>query len=286
MIRPDSICWRTLRPSDIPFAHGLNCIAGWNQTEADWRNYLEFEPDGCLGVEVDGRLAGTATALRYGDTLGWIGMVLVHPTHRRLGLGTELLRRALGYLVDHGIPVIKLDATPIGRKVYVPLGFRDEGDVIRFEGIARPGGGASPVAPFSSLPFSAIADFDAAAFGVARRAILTALSRARPALCFAEADERGIGGYLIAREGREAVQLGPWVARDPATAERLLQALFRAVHGRRIFLDLAASNPSGIDLLVRHGFIVQRSFTRMFLGAPGPVGRPELVYGTSGAEKG
>ena len=38
------------------------------------------------------------TTIRYGNTVGWIGMVLVHPDFRRLGIGSKLLREAIAYL--------------------------------------------------------------------------------------------------------------------------------------------------------------------------------------------
>ena len=281
------VAWRALLPSDVPAAEALSRLAGWNQTEADWQGYLEFEPGGCLAVETDGRLIGTATTIRYGGQVGWIGMVLVHPDHRRLSLGTQLLGRSLEYLASRGTPSIKLDATPMGRKVYLPLGFRDEGEVTRYQGVvpALPGENAG-TAPMAGFPSAALADLDAEAFGVRREQVLASLRGRRPELCFVARAASGAAGLLIARECREAIQLGPWVARDPALAESLLLAFFRAAEGRKVFLDVPASNPAGHEIIRRHGFAVQRGFTRMYLGDPGPPGRPEMVYGTSGAEKG
>ena len=285
--------WRTLRLSDVPAACGLSQIAGWNQTEADWRDYLAFEPDGCLAAEIDGELCDTATSILYGEVLGWIGMVLVHPGRRRMGLGTELLGRTIRYLRGRGARTIGLDATPMGRKVYLPLGFRDEYEVNRFEG-ASPGPSESggpddglPVpGPFESADPASIAGLDTEAFGARRPSVLSALSRRNPGLCFAERSGREVRGFLVAREGREAIQVGPSVARDPLAAERLFRALLLAAHGRRVFLDLPAPNRAGAAMLARHGFTVQRSFTRMTLGGAAPHGRNDIIYGTSGAEKG
>lgn len=285
--------WRALRPSDIPGAFTLSRIAGWNQTEADWLGYLDFDPAGCLAVLIDGQLAGTATSIRYGQTGGWIGMILVHPAHRRLGLGSELLKRTIQYLRDKGTGGIRLDATAMGRKVYLPLGFRDEFDVTRLEGSA-PGTPPEPV-PAASRggaerlrrgDLVQIAELDAQAFGADRSGVLAALSSRDPGLCFVVRDPVGISGYLIARQGREAIQLGPVVARSSAAAEQLLGALFGAAPGRRIFVDVPAPNQAGGEILARHGFTPQRSFTRMILGESFPSGRIGLVYGTGGAEKG
>ncbi|MGH7959720.1 MAG: GNAT family N-acetyltransferase, partial [Opitutaceae bacterium] len=124
--RHDDVALRVMRPGDVPYAHALRQIAGWNQTEHDWRGYLTYDPDGCFVAEVRGKPAGTATTIHYGRRFGWIGMVLVHPDYRRFGLGTRLLKRAITRLQQCEVRCIKLDATPMGKKVYVPLGFVDE----------------------------------------------------------------------------------------------------------------------------------------------------------------
>jgi ribosomal protein S18 acetylase RimI-like enzyme len=285
--------WRSLRPSDQPAAQDLVRAAGWNQTADDWSGYLALGPDGCIAACADGALAGTATTIRYGRELGWIGMVLVHPNFRRLGLGSELLRRALGHLAEAGTRSIGLDATPLGRKVYLPLGFRDVGAVTRYEGFASgEGAGSGPpqspanVRRLEPAHFEAVVDLDTRAFGVARPKVLATLSRRNPDWCFVALEGSRPCGYLVARQGREAVQAGPAVASDPEVAEGLFRALLAAVPGRKVFLDVLASCRSNEEMVVRHGFRVQRSFTRMVLGADLPPGRAEGILATSGAEKG
>jgi GNAT superfamily N-acetyltransferase len=149
----------------------LKNIAGWNQTEADWQGYLEFEPEGSFVEEVGGQPAGTATTLRYGDGVAWIGMVLVHPTYCRLGIGTQLHRRCIAYLQGRGTRCIKLDATPMGERVYLPLGFREEYDLTRYEGAAPPAALALPesIWSFSAAELPDVARMDADAFGADRR---------------------------------------------------------------------------------------------------------------------
>jgi creatinine amidohydrolase len=284
----DEVALRILRARDIPFAHTLRQIAGWNQTEHDWRGYLSYDPEGCFVAEVRGEPAGTATTIHYDKRFGWIGMVLVHPDFRRLGLGTQLLKRAIQRLQQCAVRCIKLDATPMGRKVYVPLGFVDEYELSRYEGtpaqIAQQAG--PDVVAFSTVNFAAAVELDAAAFGAGRAAVIQSLSSRNPDLCFAVADSTGVAGFVIAREGASAVQIGPWIARDAAVAERLLQAVFQRVSGRRVFVDVVAPNEPANALMRKHGFTVQRTLTRMFLGENAHPGNPRLVFGISSPEKG
>jgi GNAT superfamily N-acetyltransferase len=52
--------------------------------------------------------AGTATTIGYGTDLAWIGMVLVHPDHRRHGVGRALLAHCIAFLRERRIRSIKL----------------------------------------------------------------------------------------------------------------------------------------------------------------------------------
>ncbi len=279
---------RRLVASDIPVAHELRRLAGWNQTERDWVGYLEFEPEGCFAAEVGDRVVGTATTIRYGDRFGWVGMVLVHPEQRRTGVGTALLHAAIASLRARGVRCVKLDATPLGRNVYLPMGFQDEYGLSRFEGVAPSGSGdaASGVAPITEAILPALIAFDAEAFGAPRPAVVTTLSRRHPELGFVWRDAAGIAGYILAREGTNAVQVGPWIARDAATAWELLGHVLRRVAGRKVFLDVLEPNRAAGELMARLGFKVQRSLTRMFSGENRHPGLPERVFGISSPEKG
>src|ERR1700683_884599 len=117
---------RVMTPADVPAGMRLKDLAGWNQTEQDWRRFLEAAPDGCFVAEWSGQVAGTVTTISYENRFAWIGMVLVDPQLRGKGVGTALLERAMDYLDASGVPCLKLDATPQGRPIYERLGFRAE----------------------------------------------------------------------------------------------------------------------------------------------------------------
>lgn len=285
---------RRLEEAGIPFAMELKAIAGWNQTEQDWRRYIRLEPEGCFLAYIDGEPAGTGTALAYGG-VGWIGMILVHPDKRRFGIGTAMLRRTIGYLRDRGVRSVKLDATPMGKKVYIPLGFVDEYDVRRYESppdfipqaIAAGGENGHEAAPLEASQLAAFAAYDAEVFGVPRPAVLEALCADNPGLSFGLRDTRGhIVGYALARRGSDAIQVGPWAANGPTEAETLFRAILSSAGDSRLFLDVPETNPDGLALMEKYGFRIQRGFCRMYLGENRHPGTPGRVYATSGAEKG
>jgi len=286
--RSPALALRRMNSADIPAAHELRRLANWNQTRLDWAGYLAFEPQGCWVAEQGGEVVGTATTVTYGKRAGWIGMVLVHPGRRRGGIGTALLRAALDYLVQQGVGCIKLDATPMGRPVYLPLGFKDEYAVSRYEAVVPAGINFTPdAAPLTAADLSAVCAFDEPIFGAERSRILQALSRRNPQWCFVVRNQGNVAGYLIAREGEQAVQIGPWLARDATAGEVLLRALLSQLAGRRVFVDGPHPNAAVAGMMTKYGFTVQRSFLRMGRGDQEvAVGLPSAVFGTAGAEKG
>ena len=290
---------RQMISADIPFGMELKTLAGWNQTEGDWRALLSYNPDGCFVAEWDGRPVGTATTTIHDGKVAWIGMVLVHPEFRRLGVGKALLKHCIAWLQQRGVPCIKLDATPAGKTVYVPLGFRDEYELERVETTATADGGlriAGCGVQTVTSDVKAILALDSEAFGVPRQSILQRLLGEHPDLCWTASSPspsfcnpksaiRSLSGFLLARPGANAWHLGPWVARSTETAEALLRACLARLAGQRIFADVPANHPAR-QLVARHGFVAQRSLTRMWLGRNDWPGNPALTCAMADPAKG
>jgi hypothetical protein len=95
----------------------------------------------------------------------------------------------------------------------------------------------------------------------------------------------GLQGFLLGREGREALQLGPLVARDAGTARALLAAALAAVRPP-LYLDLVDREPGLGAWLESLGFEFQRPFTRMVRCAPAAPGEAGLVFCPAGPELG
>src|SRR5262245_2095092 len=114
---------RLLGQADLDSAFALSSESAWNQRLEDWRMLLRLAPAGAFAAVADGRIVGTAIGLDYGG-FGWIAMMLVDPRFRGRGLGGRLLEMAMSALP--GDRVIRLDATPLGRRLYQRYGFEDE----------------------------------------------------------------------------------------------------------------------------------------------------------------
>jgi GNAT superfamily N-acetyltransferase len=232
----------------------LRRLENWNQTPADLKRFLDYEPRGCFLARLDGEAVGTVTTTTYGQELGWIGMMLVHPEFRRRGIASALMKTSLDYLNEKGIACIKLDATPAGKPVYERLGFCAEWEFERWE---RKGDEASQFDPSIAAEFEPPA-FDEAIFGADRSAWLKLLA----------AGSRVIekqGAYAMLRPGARAAYLGPVVAENPNSARELIHQLIDSCESTIIW-DVPGPNTIAVEIAKSLGFQPVRKLLRMWTG--------------------
>jgi ribosomal protein S18 acetylase RimI-like enzyme len=253
---------------DVEGGLALSDAAGWNQTADDWTLFIDRgRAIGCR--DAAGRLVATAAALPYGTQAGWISMVLVAEGWRHRGLASALMRECIAHLQAAGtLPL--LDATPAGAAVYRSLGFAAGSEFERWQsggpGDVATAADASRLAEATDI--DRIALLDRSATGLDRRFLLESFLSRSGTRAWLSADGRG---FVIAREGRRATQIGPLVAPTTGQALALLGAAWAAAKPP-VFLDVPASRHEIAAWLERRGFQRQRPFVRMSLGAaPAPV---------------
>lgn len=263
----------------------LSRSANWNQNEADWRLMLGFGRGWGIST-ADDILAASTLALPYGRDFAWLAMVLVLPEQRRRGYASRLLRVALAEMQAQK-RVALLDATPAGHEVYVQEGFRDYWSFKRFAlksgiSVSR----KNEIRELEAKDWEAVLSLDAVAFGGSRDVVLRNLAARQPKAALVAGRNGEIGGFVLAREGREAMQIGPLVARDELTA----RALFAAALGRvsvPVYADIADHAAPLQGWALEQGFTIQRPFTRMAHGPGGYApGDASLVFCPAGPELG
>jgi len=277
--------------ADLEFADTVRAAAGWNQTADDWRRFLATEPGGCFVAEWDGTRAGTATTTVYGVELAWIGMVLVHPEYRRRGIGRALLEGCLEALRARGVRCIKLDATPLGKRVYDGLGFRDEWTLRRWNhpDVRLPAQQTALAdAPWVSSLEEAqqIGALDEAAFGVSRLGLLRALANSGSRARVLRLESGQVAGFGLSRPGARARYLGPVVAESPQAGLRLVEALLGEGDGQGVYWDIPDPNLAAVEWAQGHGFSVQRPLIRMYWGENRAPGDPRRQFALAGPEVG
>ena len=299
--------------------------AHWNQTEEDWRTMLALGQGWGLrqrdeaGVD---RLVASTLVLQYG-AFAWVSMVLVLPAWRDQGHASRLLRVALDELAARQVLPV-LDATPAGHAVYLEQGFvdcwgfarwrckveelttrlqsyslsrkagegRGEGGAVEDPHpypLPQAGEGAIRVRALRDGDWPAIEYFDLPTFGASRLPLLRRLARRLPQAAWVVEGDGKLRGYLLGREGRTALQLGPLVADSDEVARALLSTALAAVAGAAasadldLIVDLREGQAAVGAWLQERGFAVERLFTRMVhaaeAAAPGDPRRVVLVAG-------
>jgi hypothetical protein len=175
-----------------------------------------------------------------------------------------------------------LDATPAGREVYRLEGFRDTWTFRRYalQKQTSPAETGSSAWPFTERDWENVLELDRKAFGASRERLLRDLARRLPQAALVH--DRG---HVLGREGREAFQIGPLVARDEETAIGLASQALRAVNPP-LYLDVVDHAPRLRGWLEARGFAFQRPFTRMVRGLAAAPGDERLVYCVAGPELG
>lgn len=279
-----------MTPSDIPAGMRLKEIAGWNQTEADWKRFLDASPQGCFVAEADNKICGTVATIVFENRFAWIGMVLVDPEYRSRGIGTALLERAIEHLDSLKIPTLKLDATPQGKPLYEKLGFVSEYEIERW--VLRRGPAAQPARDWpqgsqtlAEHLFAAVLKADQPIFGANRSFLLRSLDQHAPGFTLAVSTDGQLRSYALGRRGTIADHLGPWMAKDKDAAHEVLNT-FLSRSRPDVFVDWVKTNMIAGDLLKSFGFAYSRSLTRMYRGTNDFPGQPDRLCAILGPEFG
>ena len=276
-----------LTPAVVDAVLPLSREAGWNQVAADW--YFMLTHGRGIGVRgSDGHWIASALVLPLGVRVAWISMVLVTARERQRGIGRALLRGCFDDADAHGA-LAGLDATELGRPVYLRHGFHDCYALRRWR---VPGWAAAPCAApkgiqlrvMRATDMAALQVFDRARSGFDRVQVLAELASRKPAMAtIAETDDGTICGYALARDGRLATQIGPVAADGPGLALALMTFAMRAGTPPYI-LDVPDQHQAINRWLEANGAVAQRAFIRMVRGDGADLPEPSHIFALAGPE--
>lgn len=267
--------------NDLPGANQLRRLVGWNQTTQDWKRLLRLAPGGCFVAIRDGLTVGSVTAIAYGQALGWIGMMLVHPAHRRNGIATQLMHRAIQSLHEQQVNTIKLDATPAGLPLYQRLGFISEWSLTRFQLPPRRtivnSRSPSETRKLTRSDWIMIDRMDSEAIGASRGQLLRGM--AKDSVRAAGWPAAGpLQGWGLLRRGANADYLGPVMSRSMEGANFLVATLLPTISKCSVFWDVPDLNQAAQATAQQLGFAPVRPLTRMRLGPALATGGPQAQF--------
>jgi GNAT superfamily N-acetyltransferase len=276
-----------LKPGDAEEVWPLSIEAGWNQIVADWR--LMIGEGRAFGIkDASGTWIASALAFPLGAAISWISMVLVTKPERGKGHGTRLLLRCIAEIEKSGA-AMGLDATELGRPIYLPLGFRDVYPLSRWsakEG-TRKATGAPPgvtVRAAGAQDLPRIAAYDRARSGFERAAVLGNLHARAPAVALiAENPGGGLVGFGLGRDGHRATPNGPGGADDEAIGLALMSGAVAAAD-RDVIMDVPDRRRAIRQWLGSQGASAPRRFMRMLRGTAPAVGDARHIFALAGPE--
>jgi len=287
----DSVAIRTWKRVDLAYITESIQREGWGHAKRDVERCWSLEPNGCFVAESDGDLVGHIFSVFFGE-IGWIGLLIVNPEKRGIGLGAALMEAAINYLENRGARTIKLEAVTEAARLYRRLGFVDAFDSLRFRGIPQQDGEMPRKTETVSVMYEAdideIAEFDAQYFGSNRLSVLKSLRSDFPQYCFYAKEDERTNGYIMARKTLNGLWLGPWVSIDSQAAELLFGKLLEAIEkdGKDMRLGFPAVNTNAIKLVEKYGFHLVGKSIHMIRGDRKNQGDLACIYGIGGPEKG
>lgn len=267
--------------ADADLGMALKRQAGWNQTPQDWQRFIALAPNGCFVANEDGRDIATVTTTTFG-TIAWIAMVLVDESMRGRGVGKAVLNHAIAHLESQSVQSIRLDATPMGRPLYEKLGFVAQFDLARYAG--KPSLDAPTTTVEQTDDRDAILALDRTATATPREALIASLIHEHPDQLRIAKRNGALRGYITARPGENATQIGPCIA-DALTGESLLTDALHRHCDKPVYIDVPVDHASAVRIVEAADLTQQRILTRMTRGKA--VNEDiQKIWASSGPEKG
>jgi GNAT superfamily N-acetyltransferase len=256
----------------------------WNPGRGDAASFHPTDPAGFFLGRLAARPVSAVSIVNYSEQYAFLGYYLVHPEHRRQGLGLATWRAAFPHAADR---TVGLDAVPAQQATYQRSGFKPAYESIRYGGRPdRPGTTAAAVVSVTSAHLDAIAAYDRQGFPADRRAFLTRWLTAAGHTARAYLREGRVAGYGVIRPARSGHRIGPLFADTPREAEALFDSLTAHLGpDEEVCLDVPEPQSAAGALATARGLTPRSQTMRMYTG-PVPHTRAELTYGVTSLELG
>ncbi len=275
---------RTMTRQEIDLAIDWATAEGWNPGLYDADCFYAADPDGFLIGLLDDEPIAALSAVRYGDTFGFLGFYLVRPEYRGQGYGLQLWNAGLAHLEGR---TIGLDGVLAQQNNYQKSGFELAYRNIRYQGSGGgPAPGGAEIVPLSAFAFDAVYAYDRPFFPDDRQRFLQCWIAPPHRTALGIQYQGQLVGYGVLRACRSGFKIGPLFADRAEWAEALFLALkAQATAGAPLVLDVPEANPAAVALAERYGMTVVFETARMYRG-PAPELPINRLFGVTTFELG
>ena len=254
---------RAMTRDEINIAIDWAAVEGWNPGMHDADSFYAADPNGYFIGELNNEPIATISAVKYGETFGFMGFYIVKPEYRGKGYGTQIWSAGLKYLKGRNIG---LDGVVSQQDNYKKSGFKFAYRNIRYEGVS--GGhppGNSEIEKLSTLPFETVDAYDRSFFPENRSIFIKSWIKQPESNALGVMQDGKLVGYGLIRKCRTGYKIGPLLANNSELAESLFVALKASiVPSEPIYLDAPEVNQEAVVLAERHNMKVVFETARMY----------------------
>ena len=273
---------------------------GWNPGGKDAGPFRIADAGGFFAVKGEGgELVAGISAVRYGETYGFIGLYICAPEFRGRGHGTAVFRRAMAHLEGR---TIGLDAVPAQQTTYTNYGFVLAHRTVRFGGEmptsspptteAGEEGNGVDVFALKEDHVEMVVAFDGEHFPACREDFTRAWLTTTGHVVRTAMKNGVVQGYGVLRPCVDGAKIGPLFASSADVAEVLARALAASAAEAatasgtvRIMLDVPDPNKQGVQLAERLDLTEMCQTGRMYRG-PAPELPLNRIFGVTNLELG
>lgn len=254
---------RTMTRSELDTAVDWAATEGWNPGLCDADCFYMADPNGFFIGLLENKPVATISAVRYGDSFGFIGFYIVRREYRGKGYGIGIWKTALKYLEGRNIGG---DGVVAQQENYKKTGFFSAWRTMRHEGR---GMGVFPQQPeivnLSDFPLNTVLEYDLCFFPAGRTRFLTAWISQDCCKALGFIKNGGLKGYGVIRKCRTGYKIGPLFADGKDVAEALLKSLISGMDASEPFyLDTPETNHDAVALAESFGMKVMFETARMY----------------------
>ena len=243
---------RTMQPADLEQGYRLSQQVSWPHRLADWEQALALG-EGIVAENEQG-VVGCAIIWPWGEERSTLGLVIVDPACQGQGIGKKLMEGLLEKVPDGNV---RLHATEMGKGLYEKYGFVVQCSVFQHQIAQLPDIQAPVLAegevirPLREDELPALIESDYQSHGLLRPALWQDLFRTADALLVLEKEGQAQGYMTLRKFGRGNV-IGPMLAKDQQTAQKLFCYGASQLTGQFVRIDTYGNTPFS-DWLVTQG---------------------------------
>lgn len=209
--------------------------------------FATLDSDGFFVGEIDGKIIGHVSFVRYEENYGFVGYYIIIPEYRHQGYGLRLWREGIKHMEGCNIG---LDAVAEEIPVYKKAGFKICFDSWRFVGVSKVMPMDSHIVKYDETLLDQICEYDRKCFPSRRREFLKAWLSVPHGHAVAYIEDGVIKGYGAMHRTTESNEISPCFGDDEHIAKAIYVALINCLGDDvPVHWNVPEDNPAAVKLI-------------------------------------